>query len=103
MFDLTELEHIIARRAKDSVEQSYTASLLAKGTNKCAEKFGEEAIEAIIAAATQNRDELTAETADVLFHLLVLLKSANIPLSEVMTELQHRTAQSGHVEKASRQ
>ena len=102
MFDLTELENIIARRAKDSVEQSYTASLLAKGTNKCAEKFGEEAIEAIIAAATQNRDELTAETADVLFHLLVLLKSANIPLSEVMTELQHRTAQSGHVEKASR-
>ncbi|MCP4185347.1 MAG: phosphoribosyl-ATP diphosphatase, partial [Hyphomicrobiales bacterium] len=83
MFDLTELESIIGRRAKDNTEQSYTASLLAKGTNKCAEKFGEEAIETIIAAATQNRDELTAETADVLFHLLVLLKSANIPLSEV--------------------
>jgi len=102
MFDLTELENIIGRRAKDSVKQSYTASLLAKGTNKCAEKFGEEAIEAIIAAATQNRDELTSETADVLFHLLVLLKSANIPLSEVMAELQQRTAQSGHAEKASR-
>jgi phosphoribosyl-ATP pyrophosphohydrolase len=102
MFDLTELENIIGRRAKDSVKQSYTASLLAKGTNKCAEKFGEEAIEAVIAAATQNRDELTSETADVLFHLLVLLKSANIPLSEVMAELQHRTAQSGHAEKASR-
>jgi phosphoribosyl-ATP pyrophosphohydrolase len=102
MFDLTELENIIDRRAKDSVKQSYTASLLAKGTNKCAEKFGEEAIEAVIAAATQNRDELTSETADVLFHLLVLLKSANIPLSEVMAELKHRTAQSGHAEKASR-
>ena len=102
MFDLTELENIISQRAGDSIEQSYTASLLAKGTSKCAEKFGEEAIEAIVAAATQNREELTSETADVLFHLLVLLKSANIPLSEVMAELHQRTAQSGHAEKASR-
>ncbi len=102
MIDLTELERIISKRANAGAEQSYTASLLEKGTNKCAEKFGEEAIEAIIAAVTNNRDELTRETADVLFHLLVLLKSADIPVSDVMSELQRRTARSGHEEKASR-
>jgi len=102
MFDLLDLEKIISQRASAGADQSYTSSLLAKGTNKCAEKFGEEAVEAIIAAATKNRDELTNETADVLFHLLVLLNSANIPLSDVMAELHHRTAQSGHAEKASR-
>ncbi len=102
MFDLTELEKIISERMDTDAERSYTISLLDKGTNKCAEKFGEEAIEAIIAAVTNNRDELTRETADVLFHLLVLLKSADIPLEDVMSELQRRTARSGHEEKASR-
>ncbi len=102
MFDLTELENIINERANAGARQSYTASLLEKGTGKCAEKFGEEAIEAIIAAVVNNRDELTRETADVLFHLLVLLKSVDIPLSDVMSELHRRTARSGHEEKASR-
>ena len=102
MFSLKQLEKIIAQRANATTQNSYTASLLAKGTNKCAEKFGEEAIEAIIAAATNQPQELTNEVADVLFHLLVLLKSADIPLSDVLDELEKRTAQSGHEEKASR-
>jgi len=102
MFELKDLEKIIDEREDAGADLSYTASLLEKGTKKCAEKFGEEAIEAIIAATSNNRDELTRETADVLFHLLVLLKSANIPLSDVMSELYRRTAKSGHEEKASR-
>jgi len=102
MFTLKDLEKIIASRADDEIVQSYTASLLAKGANKCAEKFGEEAIEVIIAAATNNRNELTKETADVLFHLLVLLKAADIPLNDVLQELERRTGLSGHEEKASR-
>jgi phosphoribosyl-ATP pyrophosphohydrolase len=102
MFGLTDLETIVNQRAHAGAQHSYTASLLEKGINKCAEKFGEEAIEAVIAAATNNRDELTKEAADVLFHLLVLLKAANIPLEDVMDELHRRTGQSGHQEKASR-
>lgn len=101
-FTLEDLEAIIASRAIESPDQSYTASLLAKGTGKCAEKFGEEAIEAVIAAVSQEKAELIGESADVLFHLLVMLKSNKIELSEVMSELASRTAQTGHQEKASR-
>ena len=102
MFTLKDLEKIIAERAGEEPDKSYTASLLAKGLNKCAEKFGEEAIETIIAATTNDQTELTSEAADVLFHLLVLLKSAEIPLSDVLDELERRTGQSGLAEKASR-
>lgn len=102
MFNLSDLEKIIGERAKAGSDKSYTASLLEKGVNKCAEKFGEEAIEAIIAAATENKKELTNETADVLFHLLVLLKAADIPLEAVFNELENRTGQSGLEEKKSR-
>ncbi len=102
MFDLSDLEKTIDARANAGIEHSYTASLLAKGVNKCAEKFGEEAIEAVIAAATGNRDELTNEAADVLFHLLVLLKAGDVPFSSVLKELERRTGQSGLEEKASR-
>ncbi len=102
MFELADLERIIAERGEATPDQSYTASLLANGINKCAEKFGEEAIETVIAAVTNNRDELTKETADVLFHLLVVLKAADIPLSDIFAELERRTGQSGHDEKASR-
>lgn len=102
MFTLKDLEKIIARRAGDRPDKSYTASLLAKGTAKCAEKFGEESIEAIVAAVSNDRDELTKEVADVLFHLLVLLKASDLPLSDVLDELERRTSQSGHAEKASR-
>ena len=102
MFTLNDLEQIIEKRSAEPVDTSYTASLLKKGREKCAEKFGEEAVEAIIAAASDNRDNLVLETADVFYHLLVLLKSSEIQLEEVMSELQRRTAQSGHQEKASR-
>ncbi len=102
MFTLKQLEKIIASRADQSPQNSYTASLLEEGRQKCAEKFGEEAIEAIVAAVGSDQAQLTSETADVLYHLLVLLKSADLPLSDVLDELERRTVQSGHAEKASR-
>ncbi|MEL7428680.1 MAG: phosphoribosyl-ATP diphosphatase [Pseudomonadota bacterium] len=102
-FSLSDLETIISARAGEDADASYTASLLGKGVEKCAEKFGEEAIEAIIAAVAKNGPGLVNETADVLFHLLVLLKASDITLEEVMQELKRRTGQSGHSEKASRQ
>ena len=101
-FTLEDLNAIILSRAGDSAESSYTASLLTKGKSKCAEKLGEEAVEAVIAAVSENQDDLKKEAADVLYHLLVLLKAANISLADVMLELESRTAQSGFQEKASR-
>lgn len=101
-FTLETLESIIAARAGAPVDQSYTASLIAKGVNKCAEKLGEEATEAVIAAVTGDRSGLTQEAADVLYHLLVLLRISEIPLDDVMKELDARTQQTGHQEKASR-
>ena len=99
---LEELEARIAIRAAASPEESYTAKLIARGINKAAQKVGEEATEAVIAAVTGDRAELVKESADLLYHLLVVLKAADIPLAEVMTELDARTAQSGLAEKASR-
>ncbi len=101
-FSLADLEAIVARRASAPASQSYTAVSLGKGPAYCARKFGEEAIEAIIAATEGDRKGLVAESADVLFHLLVVLKARDIALDEVMAELERRTAQSGHAEKASR-
>ena len=101
-FTLEELNSIIHERSSQAADASYTSSLLAKGTQKCAEKLGEEAVEAVIAAVTGNGNELTKEAADVLYHLLVLLKAENVELSDVMAELKSRTAQSGLAEKASR-
>lgn len=99
---LEELEARIAIRAAASPEESYTAKLISRGMNKTAQKLGEEATEAVIAAVTGDRAELVKESADVLYHLLVVLKAANVPLAEVMAELDARTAQSGLAEKASR-
>lgn len=99
---LEELEARIALRAAASPEESYTAKLIARGMNKAAQKVGEEATEAVIAAVTGDRAELVKESADLLYHLLVVLKAADIPLAEVMAELDTRTAQSGLAEKASR-
>ena len=99
---LEELEARIAQRAAASPDESYTARLIARGIEKTAQKLGEEATEAVIAAVTHNRAELVKESADVLYHLLVVLKAEGVPLSEVMAELDSRTAQSGLVEKASR-
>jgi phosphoribosyl-ATP pyrophosphohydrolase len=99
---LEELERIVAARASASIDESWTAKLLAKGPEKCAEKFGEESIEAIIEAIKGDRDRLTSEAADVLFHLLVMLKSRDVALADVMAELARRQGQSGLQEKAAR-
>lgn len=99
---LEELEQRIALRAAASPEESYTAKLIARGINKASQKLGEEATEAVIAAVTGDRAELVKESADVLYHLLVVLRASGVPLAEIMQELDTRTAQSGLAEKASR-
>ncbi|MEM1077802.1 MAG: phosphoribosyl-ATP diphosphatase [Pseudomonadota bacterium] len=99
---LEELEAVIATRKGSDPESSWTAKLLAKGPEKCAEKFGEEAIEAIIAAAKDDRENLTYEAADVLYHLLVMLAARDVALEDVLAELARRQGVSGIAEKASR-
>ena len=99
---LNRLAATIAARKGADGGTSYTASLLEKGPAKCAEKFGEEAVEAIIAAARGDKDNLTAEAADVLYHLLVMLAASGVPLSAVEAELERREGVSGHTEKAAR-
>ena len=102
MFTLDELADRIAERARATAEKSYTRSLLDKGPAHCARKFGEEAVELIVAAASAGEDSVRAEAADVLYHLLVLLQDGGVPLQDVIDELSWRTRQSGHQEKASR-
>lgn len=99
---LEELFDIVEERANASPDESWTARLLSKGPEKCAEKFGEEAVEAIVEAAKGNKTGLIKESADVIFHLFVLLRSQDITLSEVMDELTSRQFQSGLAEKAAR-
>ncbi|WP_298842496.1 phosphoribosyl-ATP diphosphatase [uncultured Roseobacter sp.] len=94
-------ETIEARRSADP-ESSWTAQLLAKGPEKCAEKFGEEAVEAIIEAVKGDRDALTSEAADVLYHLMVMLAARDVTLDAVLAELAARQKQSGLEEKATR-
>jgi phosphoribosyl-ATP pyrophosphohydrolase len=101
-FQLSDLEAIIHERASASPEVSYTAKLLAGGVQKCAKKFGEEAVEAALAAVVQDEAALIAEAADVLYHLVVMLKSRDVRVTSVLNELQRRTVQSGLAEKASR-
>jgi phosphoribosyl-ATP pyrophosphohydrolase len=102
MFTLDELAQTIDQRAGTSAETSYTRSLLDKGVAHCARKFGEEAIEFAIAAAALDEGSVRAEAADVLYHLLVVLRVRGVALSSVMDELSQRSKQSGHQEKASR-
>jgi phosphoribosyl-ATP pyrophosphohydrolase len=92
---------ILARKSADP-ESSWTAKLLAKGPEKCAEKFGEEAVEAIIEAVKGDRAKLTAEAADVLYHLLVMLAARDVTLQDVEAELARREGTSGIAEKAAR-
>ncbi|SDJ93404.1 phosphoribosyl-ATP diphosphatase [Aliiruegeria lutimaris] len=94
-------ETIDARKGSDP-DSSWTAKLFAKGPEKCAEKFGEEAVEAIIEAVKGDREKLTAEAADVLYHLLVMLAARDVSLADVEAELARREGTSGIVEKASR-
>ncbi|GES46830.1 phosphoribosyl-ATP pyrophosphatase [Rhizobium sp. ERR 922] len=101
-FTLSDLERIVEERSKASPGESWTAKLFAAGQPKAAKKLGEEAIEAVMAAVVNDRDNLTYEAADLLYHLLVVLKIAGIPLENVMGELERRTSQSGLQEKASR-
>ncbi|MBS0125157.1 phosphoribosyl-ATP diphosphatase [Thetidibacter halocola] len=101
-FTLEDLAAIVAERAQAAPDESWTAKLLAKGPEKVAEKFGEEAIEAVIEAVKGDRDGLKSEAADVLFHLLVMLESRGVALSDVMAELARRQGQSGLAEKAAR-
>lgn len=101
-FTLGDLERIIVARASEPADQSYTAKLLAGGPQRIGKKLGEEAVEAVIAAVAGDARELTAEAADVLYHLIVLLHARQIPLQDVLNELQRRTVQSGLAEKASR-
>lgn len=99
---LDRLSQTIAARKGADPDSSWTAKLLAKGPEKCAEKFGEEAIEAIIEAVKGDRAKLTAEVADVLYHLLVMLASRDVALSDVLAELERREGTSGIAEKAAR-
>ena len=102
-FTLADLEAIVASRAEADPGQSWTAKLVAGGQDKAAKKLGEEAIETVMAAVRQDRENLVYESADLLYHLMVVLKIADIPLQAVMQELERRTAQTGLSEKASRQ
>jgi phosphoribosyl-ATP pyrophosphohydrolase len=101
-FTLSDLEARVAERAAASPEESWTAKLLAAGPERAAKKFGEEAIEAVIAAVKGDRAELIAESADVLYHLLVVLKARDVALQDVLSQLEARTARSGLAEKAAR-
>lgn len=94
-------ETIKARRGADP-SSSWTAKLLAKGPEKCAEKFGEEAVEAIIEAVKGDRGKLTSEAADVIYHLLVMLAARDLELADVLAELERREGTSGIAEKAAR-
>jgi phosphoribosyl-ATP pyrophosphohydrolase len=102
MFSLDDLASIIAGRAAATAEKSYTRSLLDKGPAGAAKKFGEEAIELVIAATGEDVQAVRAEAADVLYHLLVVLEARGVRISDVLGELEGRTARSGHEEKAAR-
>lgn len=99
---LSQLENTIRARINADPDTSWTAKLLAKGPEKVAEKFGEEAVEAIIEAVKGDKAALTSEAADVLYHLLVMLASRDVGLDEVLAELERREGQSGLDEKAGR-
>ena len=99
---LARLFATIAARADADPAASHTAALLAKGPAKCAEKFGEEAVEAIVAAAQGDPAALTREAADALYHLQVMLFACGVPWTEVLAELARREGRSGLAEKASR-
>lgn len=99
---LTRLEATIARRLAASPDESYVAKLHHKGLAKIAQKLGEEATETVIAALAGDTKELVSESADLLFHLIVLLAEKGVPLEAVYAELERREGTSGIAEKASR-
>ncbi|TPL45193.1 phosphoribosyl-ATP diphosphatase [Mesorhizobium sp. B2-4-6] len=101
-FSLAELETIIHQRAHSGDADSWTAKLFAKGMDKAAQKLGEEAVETVIAAIRGDRQALVSESADLIYHWLVVLGIAGVPLDDVLKELESRTGRSGIAEKASR-
>lgn len=102
-FTLADLERIVDARSQAAPTDSWTAKLVAAGQGKAAKKLGEEAVETVIAAIEGDRGALTSETADLLYHLMVVLKIAGVTLQDVMEELERRTSRSGLAEKAGRQ
>ena len=101
-FSIHDLEQRLNERATACAEESYTRKLLDRGVAHCAKKLGEEAIETVIAAASEDRDRLIAESADLVYHLLVVLMARDIKFAEIEAVLAARTRQSGLEEKASR-
>lgn len=101
-FSLSDLERIVAERARSGDTDSWTAKLFSRGMDKASQKLGEEAVETVIAAVKGDAEGLVSESADLIYHWLVVLAIAGIPLADVMAELERRTAQSGLAEKASR-
>jgi phosphoribosyl-ATP pyrophosphohydrolase len=101
-FSLADLEKRVHERAQAGAADSYTRALIEQGVAHCAKKMGEEAFETAMAAVQEDRGRLIAETADLLYHLLVVLEARGVKLAEVEAELEKRTAQTGHQEKASR-
>ncbi|WP_378946373.1 phosphoribosyl-ATP diphosphatase [Mesorhizobium sp. ANAO-SY3R2] len=101
-FSLSDLEKIVAERARSGDANSWTAKLYQSGMERAAKKLGEEAVETVIAAVKGDDGALVSESADLLYHWLVVLAVAGIPMADVMTELERRTSQSGIAEKASR-
>lgn len=101
-FSLAELESIIHQRAHSGDPDSWTAKLFAKGMDKAAQKLGEEAVETVIVAIKGDNKALVSESADLIYHWLVVLGIAGIPLDDVLKELEGRTGRSGIAEKASR-
>jgi phosphoribosyl-ATP pyrophosphohydrolase len=102
MDTLKKLDQLLAARKFSAPESSYTTKLLSQGTEKCAKKFGEEAFELALAAIQKDKSQTANEAADVFYHLLVLLQSADVPLADVMAVLEKREGTSGLVEKANR-
>jgi phosphoribosyl-ATP pyrophosphohydrolase len=101
-FTLHDLEKRVQERAKASAEDSYTRKLIERGVTHSSKKLAEEAVETVIAAVSEDKERLTAEAADLLYHLLVVLHARGISLAEVEAVLAERTRQSGLAEKASR-
>jgi phosphoribosyl-ATP pyrophosphohydrolase len=99
---LDKLAADVAAKASASPETSYTAKLISNGVAKCAKKFGEEAVELALAAASGDKNETSSEAADVLYHFMVLLQAAGVSPEDVMTELKRRQGTGGLVEKAAR-
>ncbi len=101
-FTLADLESIVAERGRSGAVDSWTAKLFAQGIERAAKKMGEEAVETVIAAVRGETGDLVSESADLLYHLMVVLALADVSIADVMAELEERTGRSGIAEKASR-